>query len=397
VGSHGLIAHCRNDKDWDVNEPVTDHDILSLFFLDDHTGWMSAYDYQIFSYIAPENRWEKIFYNKYNAAFDMYFEDGNTGWYASREKRIYRTSNGGHDWILQTEPGSYSDGLVCIDFVDSDSGWAAGRNRKILHTSDGGVNWGYTGYQAPFEILSIDFVDSRHGWAVGGQGGIIHATNWGWGWEEQDSPTMATLISVCFVDTQNGWICGEFGKILHTQDGGQTWIKQNSKTNNNLHSIMFTDRMNGWAAGEAGVIIHTVDGGENWYPEESLTENDLYVVFASDPRHCWTGGELGTLLYADYTNWTGINEIPDQTSIRMNAYPNPFSDYLEIDLFGELPESIMVMLMDINGKVIRSMSTKNNGSSGIFLDTKEIAQGIYLLQIEGNNFHESIKVIKLNN
>ena len=394
VGEPGLIACCSNDKDWEVNDLLTDHGIVSMFFIDEQTGWFGDTDYQIFSYNTQDKSWEKIFYNQYRKANDIYFVDENTGWYASNHNRIYRTNNGGINWLLQTQATSYLDNLCCIDFVSQDTGWATG-NRKILHTTDGGANWDYTGYEAPFNILSIDFTDSKHGWAVGGQGGILHTTNWGWGWEEQVSPTLAHLKCVCFVDHYNGWICGEFGKILHTDDGGQTWVKQNSKTNNNLSCIMFADKMNGWAAGENGVIRHTVDGGENWYPEASLTDSRLDVIFASDPQHCWAGGELGTLLYADYTNWTGISQTEEPVGAMINVYPNPFRNYFEVDLFGLINNEIQVSLSDMNGRRVKSLDKFVNNGSGLIINATTVIPGIYILEIEGKDFQQRIKVIKL--
>ena len=396
VGEPGLIGQTENDMDWEVNEPLTNRSVVSLFFLNDGTGWAGDSQYNIYSYKKPGQGWEHVYHHPYDGASDLFFVDELTGWYSSSYGKVFRSDDGGHHWSLQNE-GSYLDDLFTIDFINSDNGWAAGENRMILHTSDGGLNWGYTGYQAPFKIQSIDFVSTSNGWAVGGQGGIIHTSNWGWGWDEQSSPTLAELYSVCFTDEETGWICGEFGKILFTSNGGETWTKQNSTTNEDLHSILFVDRLNGWAAGEGGTIVHTIDGGNNWYREASTTEEDLYVIHATDAENCWAGGELGTLLYANYEGWTGIDKPKASPSSAIHIYPNPFSDHFEIDIRFPGMRIVSLSLVDINGRVLNKMDIDVKSDAGTIVRADDLPPGVYFLLIESNEFREIRKVVRVHN
>lgn len=87
--------------------------------------------------------------NGQNALLSIYFENLNTGWIGGSNvdhKNIYKTTNGGLNWIFQNNPvANYTYSQINdILFIDVNRGWAAHGtplSGTILFTSNSGVNW----------------------------------------------------------------------------------------------------------------------------------------------------------------------------------------------------------------------------------------------------------------
>ena len=85
---------------------------------------------------------------------------------------------------------------------------------------------------------------------------------------------------------------------------------------------------------------------------------------------------------------TAINNS-NSTAANINLYPNPFSDYLEIESNVKLIENLT--LYSINGKVLfKSL----NPNSHIRINTKSLLSGQYILKIQINENLFTFKVIK---
>src|SRR5678815_4903327 len=86
----------------------------------------------------------------------MDFTDANTGWVCGSlgtvgSGAVYRTTNGGVNWTIQSSVFTGGKNLWAIDFVNSSTGWVVGDNTtKIFKTTDGGINW--TAQTAPSTV-----------------------------------------------------------------------------------------------------------------------------------------------------------------------------------------------------------------------------------------------------
>jgi photosystem II stability/assembly factor-like uncharacterized protein len=123
---------------------------------------------------------------------DMYFADANTGW-RSWGNNMYKTTNGGLNWILQVLPYGgiiVTTGAEEFTNINRDTIWGVGgwvqypnfQSRGLLYrTTNGGDIWKF---QVPdttiniFRYLNTKFVNRLNGWAYGGPTGI-HTTNGG--------------------------------------------------------------------------------------------------------------------------------------------------------------------------------------------------------------------------
>ncbi|MCI0449263.1 MAG: YCF48-related protein [Chlorobi bacterium] len=231
-----------------------------------------------------------------------------------------RSSNAQAGWSQQhSMPGAY---FYSVYFLNSLTGWAAGHSTTIFKTTNGGINWIAQISGSINIIRSVHFPNSMTGWAVGGSsisstGIVLSTTNGGINWTTQLTDASSSFESVYFLNSTTGWVVGQGGKILSTTNSGVTWIVQTIGTNN-LNSVYFPNGTTGLTVGQNGAIIKTINSGVNWNSQTSGTGNALNSVYFINPSTGWSVGNAGTVLTTTNggTNWmpqpsgtSGFNEV----------------------------------------------------------------------------------------
>jgi hypothetical protein len=86
----------------------------------------------------------------------------------------------------------------------------------------------------------------------------------------------------------------------------------------------------------------------------------------------------------------------DDNIIEFNIYPNPFNDYINIELSQNIEVPVFIELFDINGNKIfqKNIISPLNKQIKISL-LSNMAQGTYLLNISYNDKTYSAKIIKM--
>jgi photosystem II stability/assembly factor-like uncharacterized protein len=113
---------------------------------------------------------------------------GSTGWVVSRTGanwlggyKVYRTQNFGITWDSLTRI-NYPTGTenYCVFFTSLNTGWCGGSYGHVFKTKNGGFNWIEENTQSNNSFIqSMWFYNDSVGWGVGGGGKIIHTTNSG--------------------------------------------------------------------------------------------------------------------------------------------------------------------------------------------------------------------------
>ena len=81
-----------------------------------------------------------------------------------------------------------------------------------------------------------------------------------------------------------------------------------------------------------------------------------------------------------------------QNSIK--AYPNPFANYIEVNISGGAGE-YKLMLVDVSGKILWTKhGLKNTGDFKESINTSALQRGIYFLKVIQNNTNSVIKLVK---
>ncbi|MCD4745827.1 MAG: C10 family peptidase, partial [Bacteroidales bacterium] len=93
-------------------------------------------------------------------------------------------------------------------------------------------------------------------------------------------------------------------------------------------------------------------------------------------------------------DWIGINKIFN--SEILNIYPNPASDYINIEFENTHLKKFQIVIYNLNGEVILIINENNLNSHKYYLDLSGFAQGIYYLyiQTEDKLFSRKIAVVK---
>jgi len=130
-----------------------------------------------------------------------------------------------------------------------------------------------------------------------------------------------------------------------------------------------------WVRLNVAVVLGTL--GNNIYPVASFTIKDYgYNSIPNQP------------ILAGQTMTTGIVENSFASSI--NLFPNPASNQLTIDL-GSHNKKVQATITDITGKVV--YTTLTTDTQKVEVNTKDFAEGIYVVQIQSGEFIGTKKLV----
>ena len=87
----------------------------------------------------------------------------------------------------------------------------------------------------------------------------------------------------------------------------------------------------------------------------------------------------------------GISNLNQQTESLINVYPNPANDKITVSIKEYTVKGGSLVLMDVEGKVVKSVVVKSAECS---IDVKDLAAGVYLLQYEDGEVCETVKFVK---
>lgn len=198
VGYWGQIYKTTDaGKSWRMQRSGTTANLLSVFFLDENTGFVSS----------------------------------QTGGYDEDTRCVLlKTIDGGATW----EKTSFDDYLAirCLHFFDRKNGLAIirlpnisnGKDCVIAKTLDGGANWELTnlnGYTALEKFLCVDdvvFVNGKNQT-------ILKSEDYGNTWESINTPLQSNtgIYELYFLNENVGFVAGKNRDIYRTNDGGLNW------------------------------------------------------------------------------------------------------------------------------------------------------------------------------
>jgi photosystem II stability/assembly factor-like uncharacterized protein len=308
-----------------------------IFFLDSLSGWILGYSGYICRTTNGGNNWSYC-KNSISGTEDIFFINNLTGWIAS-SRRIWKTTNGGINWVNTYTNQDNNEYLSCVYFKNLNTGWVVNSFGNIIKSTNGGINW-FNIIEPPYGVITdIYFSDNNNGWAIGNSyvsktinggigwqnilnfnniilnsvqflnsntgfitgsnGKILKTINGGQNW---DSSTIGnvTYNSISFSNNSTGWVCGNNGSILKTSNTGINWVNQVSGTNFNLNSVTFLNTSTGFAVSDSGRILKTTNGGSNWIVNQPLVNwsyKDVYFLNTA------TGWAIGNKINGSWQNF----------------------------------------------------------------------------------------------
>jgi photosystem II stability/assembly factor-like uncharacterized protein len=335
----------------------------------------------------------------------LYFMSSDTGFFAGGHGILYRTTNGGMDW-LNINSGTDSE-ILRLFFVTSKDGWFYTKD-SLKSTSDGGLTWkGISSNYGGADGMTY-FYNKTNGWAAAGRY-FFSSTDGGKTWVFKFISGLGTPKAMHFFNNQIGVCAG--GLIGSTTDGGSTWTQmgpysdndayfisannfiicgpggtlslfrgfsslsaQSSGTNQDLNSIHFkSDTTIGYTVGNAGTVRNTTNYGKLWKTVNVNTFNDLYCVRVLDTNNVWISGE--EVLYTNHTGVFSLSGLHDTTfevykNIKLNA------------LSAGIPRPKFQILNPAQGITIDSVSGEINWTP--------VLTGDYIISVKAANIYGNL-------
>ena len=350
---------------------LTGGNLSGIFFINDLTGWVVGYPGYIGRTINGSSFTQQTtgIQDRLN---DVFFLNENTGWVVGGDfsvERIFKTTNGGINWIVQTS--GTANKLFSVYFINENTGWSVGgpSSPKIIKTTNGGDAWFTQTTTAATPLYSVMFADANTGWAVAGYLGgetIIKTTNGGANWFSQSSGDTRYLRDCYVISVTKAFAVGQGGKIIATTNGGNNWTVIATGSTIELWSVDFANDSVGYAIGN-NVVLKTTNGG---------------VTFVNE----------------------SINSTPEKFSLYQN-YPNPFNPRTKIKF--DIPNlplrrgvggmMVSLKIFDITGREIQTLVNEElkPGTYEVSFDGSNLPSGIYFYQLRSGDFIETKKLVLL--
>jgi len=161
--------------------------------------------------------------------------------------------------------------------------------------------------------------------------------------------------------------------IINVSEAGEYRMNFRIATQyNGARLAVQSDRGEGYAT--LGTMNFQNTGGWQTWETQSMTVN---LEEGKQLLKLLVTGSAHNLNWFEFTSTVGIEQLPPVNPVRI--YPNPAREFVVIDLQDIQEDNCNIFLMDIAGRVIRSIH-----ESTLTIDISGYAPGIYLIRIESN-------------
>ena len=232
---------------------------------------------------------------------DVQFIDQLNGWAVGGTSSdgttllVLRTTDGGQTWV-DLSFGSNCQSVDAGSFIDAQTGWICGKvngEPTVYKTVNGGNNWVSqvlpTFTQTEKKVSDIGFASANTGWATTDRnnqdGSVIYTTNGGANWTIQTT-TDRDINKIAVKNSLQvailGWKVGSNTQMIvkTTSDGGLTWTTNNVPLLSQTYSLSYAGSSL-WLGSIWSRILHSTDLGVNWEYQYCIS---LFAVCRLDRR-----------------------------------------------------------------------------------------------------------------
>ena len=85
---------------------------------------------------------------------------------------------------------------------------------------------------------------------------------------------------------------------------------------------------------------------------------------------------------------------------KVKLYPNPFISDFTLEFESEKDQLVRLSVYDLNGKLVKETTSLNmvEGTNKVEIrDVSHLTDGLYIVELETENWQKSIQVVKMNN
>ena len=350
----------------------------------------------------------------------IYFLNDNTGFtcgandFFSAYTGLSKSTDGGFNWVSLNVPEPFAQ-FNDMSVLNEDTIWLASNSSGggVFRTTNGGTNWirQYSGGNNPDKIYMFN---SRIGFIANNKFGIStkKTTDGGFNWFTVLNEGCSDIY---FADSLTGWKAR--GNMKKTTDGGLNWITQILPSGGNIaiSEIIKFSNINAdtlWGVGAVsnlirGLIYISTNGGTTWnyqLPDTAIHIPRYYHIQFVNKLNGWTysvGNGIHTVTGGDTTFYSGIvrqvSTIPQDFILHQN-YPNPFNPRTIIPFSLKKNAFVKLTAYDITGKEVQQLveGKYEAGEYEVDFMGKFSASGVYFYRIDiiGNNSNERFSQTK---
>ena len=325
--------------------------------------------------------------------------------------KIVKTTNAGATWVEQTTApftGSWAD---FVHFFNANDGVcvgdpvSSGGDFVIYTTTNGGNTWTQVpGANIPnvtgTEAGIVDYYDAVGDiiWFGTGIGRIYKSTDKGLNWTVVQTNVGANQAYPVFKDANTGLmiLAASPYTIKKTIDGGATWntltptgyfLKFPHICNVPGTPSMWVDVSSGPGTGSS----YSMDDCSSFLDIDTSSNTQYTSVKFYDINTGWAGGfnasstDGGIYMWDPSVITVGLNEQKPIKYEQINVYPNPTSDFVNIEFSGIKTDKAVISVYNLIGEKISTKDFYPMFNDLVQVDLSGNTAGIYLVTVNTGN------------
>lgn len=323
---------------------------------------------------------------------DNYVEMIAHGFNEEYENRIYIYNNTNGEFSLQT----------VIDGLDALSTEAANSIAIADYNNDGYMDFIVTGSDDDYNDKTSIFKNNNGTFELVDEGLKQVGGSSSVAWIDYNNDNNIDLISTGFmyIDEENYTTVTTLYKnncptinqkpeppteLNLTKDGNNYTFSWNNGKDDHTNPSNLKYLLTVSSANSEGDIMKYIVKGNSWQLKNIEKEIDNWSIQTIDGAN--VKSDKNTSIVTNINN----NKI-SSTKNNFNIYPNPATNFINIDNFNNLDINV-IKLIESTGKTIKTININNNNSK-IDIDIQNINNGLYILEINYQDSIENFKFIK---
>jgi photosystem II stability/assembly factor-like uncharacterized protein len=397
---------------WFQLKSPTNRTIYTVCFVNTDNGYIGTDSGKVYKTVNGGINWILISIPTTNPISKIFFVNPNIGYLYSGNygNALYKSTNSGLNWNELTI--QYNKDPKDIYFININTGYIA-NHLNILKTTDGGVVWDTLKPELPgighliqyygvyFKNLNTGFVVGAHSFYPGFHNRVIWRTiNGGQNWSRVNTLSGCDYLRISFLNEDIGYSVGACSYISKTTNGGDSWNPVNLNLPSYypvLSAVSIINPNKVFTCGSWG-LYNTNNGGINWSLAQIPYASYRQISFP-DSLTGYITGEAGRI----YKTTTGgattsiepINSnIPKHSSLSQN-HPNPFNPITKIKFDIPKQSNAKIIIYDLLGQEITTLVNEQlkPGSYEVDWNGSNFASGVYFYSLVTDEFVETKRMV----
>lgn len=226
LGRYNIIKTTNKGQNWFVNRIINLFSVdqeYNINFISNDSGFISQGKSQNKFFRTMNNgiSWDSLKFEGTLTSFN--FLNYNSGYLVGLGGIIYKTTNAGNNWILQSSQYGNLGTLSHVNFPNQNTGYIFGSNNKIFKTTNQGINWDISNFGNNYYVSS-SFLNADSFYIGCGDNVVLRTVNGGINWDSLSIPSsISSAIGGIYFKNFNTGFASSYHKIFKTTNSGDNW------------------------------------------------------------------------------------------------------------------------------------------------------------------------------